>query len=141
MKTHRVLLAAALGFCALGYPPTPLSTPLPSPPRPKLATRAAPLSAAAAARPPYRTDRVLVRPAPGADLDSLVGFGLGLIRARIERGGSCPDNGVLAPVRTYEAPVDRRLEEAGFSSLETVTLLMKEAVVRVAEPALVPAVR
>jgi hypothetical protein len=78
---------------------------------------------------------------PDADLDSLVGFGLGLIRARIERGGNCPDKGVLAPVRTYESPVDRRLEAAGFSSLETVTLLMKEAVVRVAEPALVPAVR
>jgi hypothetical protein len=78
---------------------------------------------------------------PGVDVDSLVDFGLGLVRTRIEKGGNCPDNGVLAPVRTYESPVDRRLEEAGFSSLETVTLLMKEAVVRVAEPALVPAVR
>ncbi|MGD0018594.1 MAG: hypothetical protein ABSD62_05010 [Candidatus Limnocylindrales bacterium] len=78
---------------------------------------------------------------PGADVAPLVGFGLGLIRARIERGGNCPDNGVLAPVRTYESPVDRRLEEAGFANLATVTLLMKEALVRVAEPALVPAVR
>jgi hypothetical protein len=77
----------------------------------------------------------------GADVEQLVDFGLGLIRTRIEKGGSCPDNGVLAPVRTYESPIDRRLEEAGFSSLETVTLLMKEALVRVAEPALVPAVR
>jgi hypothetical protein len=74
-------------------------------------------------------------------VDPIVDFGLGLIGARIERGGSCPDNGVLAPVRTYESPIDRRLEEAGFASLVTVTLLMKEAVVRVAEPALVPAVR
>jgi hypothetical protein len=78
---------------------------------------------------------------PGADVDSLVDFGLGLVRTRIEKGGNCPDNGVLAPVRTYESPVDRRLEEAGFANLATVTLLMKEAVVRVAEPALVPAVR
>ena len=78
---------------------------------------------------------------PGADVEQLVEFGLGLIHARIDRGGSCPDNGVLAPVRTYEAPVDRRLEQAGFANLATVTLLMKEAVVRVAEPALVPAVR
>ena len=78
---------------------------------------------------------------PGADVDSLVDYGLGLIHARIEKGGNCPDNGVLAPVRTYESPVDRRLEEAGFANLATVTLLMKEAVVRVAEPALVPAVR
>jgi hypothetical protein len=77
----------------------------------------------------------------GADVEQLVDFGLGLIHARIDRGGSCPDNGVLAPVRTYESPVDRRLEEAGFANLATVTLLMKEALVRVAEPALVPAVR
>jgi hypothetical protein len=78
---------------------------------------------------------------PGADVDSLIDFGLGLIRARIEKGGNCPDIGVLAPVRTYESPVDRRFEEAGFTTLATVTLLMKEALVRVAEPALVPAVR
>ncbi len=75
------------------------------------------------------------------DVTPLVSFGLGLLGARIGRGGSCPDNGVLAPVRTYESPIDRRLEDAGFVSLDTVTLLMKEAVVRVAEPALVPAVR
>ena len=48
-------------------------------------------------------------------------------------------NGVIAPVRTYESPIDRRLEEAGFDSIATVTLLMKETLVRVAEPALVPA--
>jgi hypothetical protein len=83
--------------------------------------------------------KILAR--PGADVDPLVDFGLGLIGARIEKGGSCPDKGVLAPVRTYESPIDRRLEGAGFASLATVTLLMKEAVVRVAEPALVPAVR
>ena len=78
---------------------------------------------------------------PESDVTQLVEFGLGLLAARVGRGGSCPDNGVLAPVRTYESPIDRRLEEAGFASLETVTLLMKEAGVRVAEPALVPAVR
>jgi hypothetical protein len=78
---------------------------------------------------------------PGADLSQLIEFGLGLIGARISKGGSCPDSGVLAPVRTYESPIDRRLEEAGFAGLATVTLLMKEAVVRVVEPALVPAVR
>lgn len=83
--------------------------------------------------------KILAR--PGANVDPLVDFGLGLIGARIDKGGSCPDSGVLAPVRTYESPIDRRLEEAGFASLATVTLLMKEALVRVAEPALVPAVR
>jgi len=83
--------------------------------------------------------KILAR--PEADSAPLVDFGLGLLAARIGRGGSCPDNGVLAPVRTYESPINRRLEEAGFAGLDTVTLLMKEAVVRVAEPALVPAVR
>ncbi len=82
--------------------------------------------------------KVLAR--PETDVAPLVSFGLGLLAARIGKGGSCPNNGVLAPVRTYESPIDRRLEEAGFVNLDTVTLFMKEAVVRVAEPALVPAV-
>jgi hypothetical protein len=82
--------------------------------------------------------KVLAR--PETDVAPLVNFGLGLLEARISKGGSCPNNGVLAPVRTYESPIDRRLEEAGFVGLDTVTLFMKEAVVRVAEPALVPAV-
>ena len=46
---------------------------------------------------------------------------------------------MLAPVRTYESPADRRLEESGFAEIATVTLLMKEMLVRVAEPSLVPA--
>jgi hypothetical protein len=83
--------------------------------------------------------KIMARPETDASL--LVSFGLGLIAARIGKGGNCPDNGVLAPVRTYESPIDRRLEEAGFANLATVTLLMKEALVRVAEPGLVPAVR
>jgi hypothetical protein len=78
---------------------------------------------------------------PETDTSPLVSFGLGLIAARIGKGGSCPASGVLSPVRTYESPIDRRLEEAGFANLATVTLLMKEALVRVAEPSLVPAVR
>jgi hypothetical protein len=82
-----------------------------------------------------------VMAAPGTDVADAVDYGLGLIAAHIGRGGNCPDNGVLAPVRTYESPIDRRLEEAGFANLATVTLLMKEALVRVAEPALVPATR
>ena len=82
--------------------------------------------------------KVLAR--PETDVAPLVNFGLGLLEARIGKGGSCPNNGVLAPVRTYESPIDRRLEEAGFVGLDTVTLFMKEAVVRVAEPAFVPAV-
>ena len=42
-------------------------------------------------------------------------------------------------MRTYESPIDRRLEEEGFEAIATVTLLMKETLVRVAEPRLVPA--
>ena len=83
--------------------------------------------------------RVLAR--PETDVAGLIDFGLGLIAGRAGGSGVCPDNGILAPVRTYESPIDRRLEEAGFVGLATVTLLMREAHVRVAEPALVPAVR
>ena len=81
--------------------------------------------------------KVLAR--PEADTSSLVTFGLGVIAARTPRGDHRHDHGVFAPVRTYESPIDRRIEEAGFESIATVTLLMKETLVRVAEPALVPA--
>jgi len=74
---------------------------------------------------------------PGADIAPLVRFALGVIATRVDAAGH--RQGVLAPVRTYESPVDRRLEEAGFDSIATVTLLMKETLVRVAEPRLVPA--
>jgi hypothetical protein len=77
---------------------------------------------------------------PGADMSNLVEFGLGVIAARTTKGGDHRhEHGVIAPVRTYESPVDRRLEEAGFDSIASVNLLMKETLVRVAEPALVPA--
>ena len=82
--------------------------------------------------------RVLGR--PGVDVAGLIDFGLGDIRARTARGGGRQgEHGVIAPVRTYESPNDRRLEAAGFRSISTLTLLMKETLVRVAEPALVPA--
>jgi hypothetical protein len=77
---------------------------------------------------------------PGADVADLVDFGLGVIAARTSRGGDHrQEHGVIAPVRTYESPIDRRLEEAGFDSIALVNLLMKETLVRVAEPSLVPA--
>ena len=70
----------------------------------------------------------------------LVGFGLGEIARQTGKNGTGrPNHGVLAPVRTYESPADRRLEEAGFAEIATVTLLLKETLVRVAEPSLVPA--
>ena len=84
--------------------------------------------------------KILAR--PGADTSDLIRFALGIIAARTARNGSHRhDHGILAPVRTYEQPVDRALEDHGFSPISTVTLLMKETLVRVAEPALVPAVR
>jgi hypothetical protein len=77
---------------------------------------------------------------PEADVADLVDFGLGAIGATMSKGGDHRhDHGVIAPVRTYEAPIDRRLEDAGFESIASVNLLMKETLVRVAEPALVPA--
>jgi hypothetical protein len=82
--------------------------------------------------------KVLAR--PDADATALIGFGLGIIEARTTKGSEHRhDHGVIAPVRTYEGPIDRRLEEAAFGSIASVTLLMKETLVRVAEPALVPA--
>lgn len=77
---------------------------------------------------------------PDADVADLTAFALGVIHARTEKdSASHRSNGVIAPVRTYESPIDRRLEEAGFGTIATVTLLMKDTLVRVAEPALVPA--
>jgi hypothetical protein len=77
---------------------------------------------------------------PDVDARPLVGYGLGIIAARTTKSaGHRHDRGVVSPVRTYERPIDRALEEASFSSIATVTLLMKETLVRVAEPALVPA--
>jgi hypothetical protein len=77
---------------------------------------------------------------PGVDVGPIVEFGLGVICARTTADDR-RIRGVIAPVRTYESPIDRRLEEAGFGAVATVTLLMKETLVRVAEPALVPAIR
>lgn len=77
---------------------------------------------------------------PGADVSDLVDYALGSIAARTDRGSDHHrDQGVIAAVRTYESPIDARLQDAGFDTIASVTLLMKETLVRVAEPALVPA--
>lgn len=87
--------------------------------------------------------RVICR--PGHDPSDLIRFGMGVIadRARqlpsIAAPGSARDRGVVSAVRSYEPPLDRRLEEHGFAGLATVSLMMKEQAVRVYEPALVPA--
>jgi len=89
--------------------------------------------------------RVLTR--PEHDPSDLIAYGLGVIGA--SAGHEAADRGshhhhgrgVLCPVRTYDSPLDRRAEEAGFERLATLTLLLKETLVRVAQPALVPAIR
>ncbi len=87
--------------------------------------------------------RVLVL--PDSDATQLIDHGLAVIAERTGahrgRNGHRHERGVVSPVRTYESPVDARLEDAEFTTIATVTLLMKEALVRVAEPALVPAIR
>ncbi len=83
--------------------------------------------------------KVLAR--PGVDIRPLARFGLGVIATRLRGGGHRHDRGVMGAVRTYESPIDRGLEDSGFAAIATVTLLMKETMIRVAEPALVPAVR
>ncbi len=75
---------------------------------------------------------------PEAAVAPLIQYALGVIGARAASSAQ-RGQGVIAPVRTYESPVDRRLEEEGFEDIATVTLLMKETLVRVAEPRLVPA--
>jgi hypothetical protein len=82
--------------------------------------------------------KILAR--PETDAAPIIRFGLGVIAERTGRGASQRhQHDVMAPVRTYESPIDRRLEEERFEPIATVTLLMKETLVRVVEPALVPA--
>ncbi|MFN8629521.1 MAG: hypothetical protein U0838_04125 [Chloroflexota bacterium] len=75
---------------------------------------------------------------PEADTAPLIRFALGVIAERADKSTRSRE-GVIAPVRTYESPLDRRLEDEAFEDIATVTLLMKETLVRVAEPRLVPA--
>ena len=81
---------------------------------------------------------------PERDPSPLIRFGLALIGKRSQaeqrQSSGAHQNGVMSCVRTYEAPLDRRLAEQGLERVATVSLLLKEALVRVAEPAMVPAV-
>jgi len=80
---------------------------------------------------------------PEHDPSTLIRYGLGLIgkRSGADRRSANPahQHGVMTCVRTYESPVDRRFEDHGMEAIATVSLLLKEAMVRVAEPSLVPA--
>jgi hypothetical protein len=81
---------------------------------------------------------------PDHDASPLIRYGLALIgeRSGANKRAAAPthQHGVMACVRTYESPIDRRLEEEGMERIATVSLLAKEALVRVAEPSLVPAI-
>jgi hypothetical protein len=79
---------------------------------------------------------------PEHDPGPLIRYGLATIAQHGERrsSGSRDQHGVMACVRTYESPLDHRLEDEGMEAIATVSLLIKEALVRVAEPALVPAI-
>ncbi len=81
---------------------------------------------------------------PEHDPGPLIRYGLAVIgrRSGANRRSARPthQHGVMACVRTYESPIDHRLEDEGMEAIATVSLLLKEALVRVAEPALVPAV-
>jgi hypothetical protein len=81
--------------------------------------------------------KVVVR--PNHDASALIRYGLGVIGERPVAARA--SRGIVSPVRTYESPLDRRFEELDFAPIATVSLLMKETLVRVAEPALVPAIR
>jgi hypothetical protein len=87
--------------------------------------------------------RVISR--PEHDPSDLIRYGLAVIGARSgeaarqRAGGQDRALGTLTTVRTYESPLDRRLEDHGFRSVAQVSLLLKETMVRVEEPALVPA--
>jgi hypothetical protein len=81
---------------------------------------------------------------PEHDASTLIRYGLGMIgrRSGFGRRSANPlhQHGVMSCVRTYESPIDRRLEDHGMKAIATVSILVKEALVRVAEPSLVPAI-
>ncbi len=83
---------------------------------------------------------------PDHDPSELIDYGMAVIAERRRHGwtdravrSEPTERGVISAVRTYESPIDRRLEEHGFAALSSVSLLMKEVAVRVFEPALATA--
>ena len=81
---------------------------------------------------------------PGHDTGKLIRYGLAVIGKRSganqRTANPAHQHGVMACVRTYKSPIDHRFEDHGMEAIATVSLLVKEALVRVAEPSLVPAV-
>ena len=63
-----------------------------------------------------------------------------VVRDELDRSAErIHQHGVMSCVRTYESPLERRFEEHDMTAIASVSLLIKEAVVRVEEPSLVPA--
>jgi len=80
---------------------------------------------------------------PEHDPGALIRFGLAIIGKRsgaAHAGTPGHLHGVMSCVRTYESPAEHRFEDQGMEAIATLSLLVKEALVRVAEPSLVPAV-
>ena len=80
---------------------------------------------------------------PEHDTSILIRYGLGIIGRRsghAHRSNPSHQHGVMACVRSYESPIDHRFEDHGMEAIATVSILVKEALVRVAEPSLVPAI-
>jgi hypothetical protein len=81
---------------------------------------------------------------PEHDPSALLRYGLAVIGKRSGASRQSADrahqHGVMSCVRTYEAPLERRFEEQEMSAIASVSLLIKDALVRVEEPSLVPAV-
>jgi len=81
---------------------------------------------------------------PEHDPSALIRFGLAVMGKRSGADRVSADrshqHGVMSCVRTYESPLERRFEEQEMSPIASVSLLIKEALVRVEEPSLVPAV-
>ena len=81
---------------------------------------------------------------PDHDPTDLIDYGLAVIAGRTHSSWTDrtrmhrQDRGVISVVRTYESPLDRLLEGRGFEAIADVSLLMRELVQRVSEPALVP---
>lgn len=80
---------------------------------------------------------------PEHDPSALIRFGLAIFGRHGGQGRRSAErihqHGVMSCVRTYESPLERRFEEHDMTAIASVSLLIKEAVVRVEEPSLVPA--
>jgi len=62
------------------------------------------------------------------------------VLAAIAAGAEALSAGILAPVRTYESAGRRAAEAAGFEPVGQVSMLVREVLASVRQPAMVPAI-